>query len=173
MANDSSNQPAASATPVVQPLDADRDWRQWSREQFHRIGMWGTLNALDQNQALARARILSHADMGAQLPAASIDAEKLKEILGVTARLPIGSSVTINQPTVVQEKPAAAGDSVTGKLAKAAVLALAAGGLGWGAAQLLAPKQVQEIPGVIEWSVDRGGETTTNTEIGSSINATK
>jgi hypothetical protein len=67
----------------------DRKWRDWSREQLHRIGAWGTLNALKQHFDVTAARAKQIGAEGGEMTP--------NEIADMARHLPIGSNVTIYQ----------------------------------------------------------------------------
>lgn len=170
---------AATAT------EQTRDWRDWSREQLHRIGLFGSLNAVNLSQAATRNRLRSLGSDSEDNPEPRDDEEmtpdELRHLTDLAAYLPIGSHVTINQhgaqesvfererssepaqpvespPQPVQDDAARpqepAKDSLGGRLAKAGVLALAAGGLGYGANAILnRPPAERVVPAVLEWEV--------------------
>lgn len=107
-----------------------------AKEEFQRIGLWGTLNALRQHGGVTEL-------WARKLAGIKTSPEEATEML---KQVPFGSS--ISSKTYVNQS------SSWGRAACAGLIA-AAGGLGWLLAErnMPSPPQLNPIDAVIEWEV--------------------
>ncbi len=153
--------------------------QQWVREQMQRIGLWGSLNTINQHLASTRARMAEvlGGDVAAEAQNMTPD-----EIAAMAENLPIGSSVTVNHArddTVQQQQNIGAKGAKAGWIAAgvlgAALAGLAGYGLGGGGEQQQ-PQQaapvVRDVPVVLEWEIPNvysGGISGSQTQHGSTV----
>jgi len=133
-------------------MTEDEELRVNSRRLSHRIGAWGTLNAVRQNLALGRAEILR------RNPAAAKD----DATLAMLEEAPFGSSI-VNVTEAAQ--PAAL--STAAKVVGAGMLAALAGTAGWMLNDQAPPPPADAV---LEWEIsDAGGSGSGATGIGASV----
>ena len=131
--------------------------REQAKAQFLTANLWNFMNTMKRNSDVERAAVAK---------ANGMDPAQLQ---GFLAEIPFGNQTIVSQSAEAKVKA----PSSLGNLAKGAVLALAAGGAGFGLSQLnLGPEPLAPPPvnAVLEWEITPDGQpgstTVSATELG-------
>jgi len=119
------------------------DQREQAQAQFRTANLWNFMNTMKRNADVERATV------------AKANGINPAELQGFLAEIPFGNQ------TIVSQSAESKAPSAFGNFTKAAVLALAAGAIGFGANHLLqTPKPVTPPPvnAVLEWEITPDGE---------------
>ena len=120
--------------------------REQAEAQFRTANLWNFMNSMKRNSDVERAAVAKQHGMN---PA---------ELQGFLAEIPFGNQTIVSQAAEATIKA----PSSLGKIAMGAVLALAAGGAGFGLSQLnLDPEPLAPPPvnAVLEWEITPDGQS--------------